>query len=143
MDAKTEKKIDQVRTQNLAAGGKFRLDEVPIRKYYDQAQYIEKTLLPRIKETRGETSADYTFFCEVFRSLLYGALVTDRFNGVMLRLQQQKQVNQILQARADLAETELMKYTTMENLLLTDGLDKIAADTVRRIENLLTNKSSI
>ena len=55
-------------------------------------------------------------------------------------LQQQKQINQILQARADLAETELMKYTTMENLLMTDGLNEISADVVRRIENLLTNK---
>lgn len=140
MDAKTEKKIDQVRTQNLSSGGKFRLDEIPVRKFYDQAQYIEKTLLPAIEKKSSKGSKDYNFFCDVFRSLLYGALVTDRLNGIALRLHQQKQLNQILQARADLAETELMKYTTMENLLMTDGLDKIAADTVRRIEELLTNK---
>jgi hypothetical protein len=140
MDKKTEEKIDAVKIGNLAAGGKFRLDEIPLRKFYDQAQYIEKILLPKIAESRGESHDDYKFFCDVYRSLLYAVMIVERGNNLILKMQHVNQFNALLQARADLAERELMKYTTMEDLLMTDGLDRIAYETKRRVENLLTNK---
>lgn len=140
MDSKTEKKIDALKTSNLVAGGKFNLEDIPIRKFYDQAQYIEKTLLPAIEKKSGRQSADYQFFCDVYRSLLYAALIVDRGNNLLIRLVQARQLNEIWQRRAEAAELLLLKYTTVEDILMTDGMDKIAADVKRRIENLVTNK---
>ena len=140
MDKKTEEKIDQVKTGNLAAGGQFRMEDIPLRKFYDQAQYIEKTLLPAIEKKSGNTSADYKFFCDVYRSLLYGVLIVERGNTLLLRMQQCNQLGKIYRDRNEFLERELAKYTTMEDLLLTDGMDKIAADVKRRVEDLLTNK---
>ncbi len=133
-------KVDELKAKNLSEGGKFRLDEIPIRKFYDQAQYIEKTLLPAIEKKSGKHSADYTFFTDIYKSVLYAALIVDRENRVMIKMQQLQQMNMLLQARLDVAERELLKYTTMEDLIMSDGLDKIQADVRRRIENLLTNK---
>lgn len=133
-------KIDEEKTKNLAAGGSFSLQDIPLRKFYDQAQYIEKTLLPQIKKTRGENSADYEFFTGVYRSLLYAVMIVDRDRTLIMKLQHATQMNAFLQARADLAERELMKYTTLEDLYLIDAGDKIAAGIAQRVGNLLTNK---
>ena len=133
-------KIDQAKTENLSAGGKFRLEEIPIRKFYDQAQYIEKTLLPAIERKSGNTSADYKFFESVYKSLLYAVMIVDRDRSLVMKVQHANQINAFLQARADLAERELMKYTTMEELFVTDAMDHIAKGVVQRVNDLLINK---
>jgi hypothetical protein len=135
-----DKKIDAEKTKNLAAGGKFRLEEIPIRKFYDQAQYIEKTLLPAIERKSGKSSADYQFFQSVYMSLLYATMIVDRDRSLVMKVQHANQINAFLQQRADLAERELMKYTTMEDLFVTDALDHIARGVVQRVNDLLTNK---
>ena len=57
-----------------------------------------------------------------------------------MKIQHANQLNAFLQQRADLAERELMKYTTMEDLFVTDALDHIAKGVVQRVNDLLTNK---
>ena len=140
LKAAIDKGINAKRTENLAAGGKFRLNEIPIRKFYDQAQYIEKTLLPAIERKSGKTSADYQFFDSVYKSLLYAVMIIDRDRTLIMKVQHANQINAFLQARADLAERELMKYTTMEDLFVTDALDHIAKGVVQRVNDLLINK---
>ena len=140
MEKDEQKKIDAEKTENLAAGKKFRLDEIPLRKFFDQAQYIDKTILPAIKKSRGEKSADYQFFKEVYRSLLYAVMINDRDRMLVMKLQHEKQFNAFLQARADLAEKELQKYCTMEDIWISDAMDKISAGIRQRVEDLLTNK---
>jgi hypothetical protein len=140
MDQNAKNKIDTEKTENLAAGKKFRLDEIPLRKFFDQAQYIEKTLLPAIEKKIGNKSADYQFFKEVYRSLLYAVMLADRDRTLIMKLQHEKQYNSFLQARADLAEKELLKYTTMEDIWATDAMDKISVGIRNRVEDLLTNK---
>jgi hypothetical protein len=140
MEPQIEKKIDTEKTKNLAAGGKFQLEDIPIRKFYDQAQYIEKTILPRVAATRGMDSADYSFFKDVYLSLLYAVLIVDRDRTLIMKIQHANQINAFLQDRADLAERELSKYTTMEDLYATGAMDHIAAGVVQRVNDLLTNK---
>ena len=135
-----DQKINVEKTKNLASGGKFRLEQIPVRKFYDQAQYIEKSILPKVAETRGKDSADYQFFNDVYRSLLYAVMIVDRDRTLVLKMQQINQINQFLQERADLAERELLKYTTMEDLYATGAMDHIAAGVVQRVNDLLTNK---
>jgi hypothetical protein len=140
MDSKTEKKITDLKTDNLAAGGKFRMEDIPLRKFYDQAQYIEKTLLPAIEKKSGKTSVDYSFFCDVYRSLLYAVMIVDRDRSLVMKLQHFKQLNDFLQRRTDSAENELLKYTTLEDLYMTEAFDMMASGIRQRVENLLTNK---
>ena len=118
------------------------MDEIPLRKFYDQAQYIEKTLLPAIERKSGKTSVDYQFFSDVYRSLLYAVMIVDRDRSLVMKLQHARQMNAFLQARADLAESELLKYTTLEDIWLTDAQEKISVGVRQRVENLLTNKTT-
>lgn len=140
MNQDAEKKINAEKTENLAAGKKFRLDEIPLRKFFDQAQYIDKTILPAVAKTRGKTSADYEFFKGVYRSLLYAIMINDRDRMLVMKLQHEKQFNAFLQARADLAEKELRKYCTMEDIWISDAMDKISAGIRQRVEDMLNNK---
>lgn len=135
-----EKKIDAEKTKNLADGGKFRLEDIPVRKFYDQSQYIDNVLLPAIERRDGKESTNYKFFTDVYRSLLYAVMIMDRDRTLVLKMQQINQINQFLQERTDLAERELSKYTTMEDLYATGAMDHIAAGVVQRVNDLLTSK---
>ena len=95
--------IDKAKTETLAAGGKFRLEDIPLRKFYEQAQYIEKTLLPAIEKKSGNKSADYQFFSEVYKSLLYAVMIVDRDRNIIMKWQHASQLNSFLQQRVDLA----------------------------------------
>ena len=57
-----------------------------------------------------------------------------------MRLQQINQIRSIQATRLDFCEKELLKYTTMEDLYFTDGLDKIAAGVAQRAADLLNKK---
>jgi hypothetical protein len=137
MEKRIEKKITDEKIKNLSSGGKFILDQIPVKKFYDQALHLEKIILPKIAETRGRDSADYVFFSEVYKSLLYAVLILDRGESLILKIQHLKQFNQVLQERADVAEKYLSRYMAMEDLYFYDGLDKIAADVKNRVENIL------
>ena len=114
---------------------KFQVDDIPLKKFYEQAEYIEHVMLPKVETARGKNSADYKFFVEVYRSLVYAVMIVDRGDRLIRQCQHLRQFNTFLQERADLAERELSKYTAMEDLLLTDGMDKIAAAVKQRIED--------
>ncbi len=114
---------------------KFQLEDIPLKKFYEQAEYIENVYLPKLEQTRGKESGDYKFFVEMYRSLVYAVMIVDRGDRLIRQCQQLKQFNTFLQQRADLAERELSKYTAMEDLLMTDGMDKIAAAVKQRIED--------
>jgi hypothetical protein len=135
-----DKKIDKIKTESLADGGRFAFGDIPVRKFYDQAQYIEKTLLPAIERKSGDKSADFQFFSDTYKCLLYGAIMIDRNDMLMRKVQQLKQQLDILQARVDLAERELFKYITLEDLVLTESTDKIAKSVIAKIENSLKEK---
>jgi hypothetical protein len=133
-------KIDVEKTKNLAAGNGFRLEDIPIKKFFDQAQYLEKTLLPAIEKKSGKTSADYKFFTEVYKSMLYAVMILERCNAAVLQLQQVKQLSKIYQAQAQQYERELEKYTTIETVMFSGGLDHIINGVAERAKDLLTKK---
>jgi hypothetical protein len=140
MQKNIESKIDKLKTENLVTGGSFTIENIPIKKFFDQAQYIDNELLPKIIKTRGIEHPDYIFFREVYKSLLYAVMVADRERNLVMRLQQINQIRSIQATRLDFCEKELLKYTTMEDLYFTDGLDKIAAGVAQRAADLLNKK---
>jgi hypothetical protein len=133
-------KIDFEKTKSLAAGGKFRMDEIPVRKVLEQAQYIEKSLLPAVERKNGKASADYQFFEGVYKSLLYAIILSDRQQSLVMKVQQTAQFSEIHRLRAENAERELTKYATMEDLIFSGCLDHIAKGVVNHVQDLITNK---
>jgi hypothetical protein len=133
-------KIDEEKTKNLAAGGGFRLDEIPVRKIYDQAQQLDKITLPKIAATRGKDSEDYKFWESVYKSLLYAVIIIDRDRTLVLKLQQANQLMGFYKGCSEQYEKELLKYTTIEDIWITGAGEKIAAGIAGRVNDLLTNK---
>jgi hypothetical protein len=133
-------KIDKLKTENLAAGGRFAIEDIPVKKFYDQAQYLENELIPKVIKVRGVDHPDVKFFKEVYRSLLFAVMVADRERNLIMKLQQINQIRGIQATRLDFCERELLKYTTMEDLYFTEGLDKIAAGVAQRAQDLLNKK---
>lgn len=116
------------------------IEEIPVRKIYDQALYIEKELLPRIEKKSGAQSTDYQFFREVYKSLLWSIAILDRFDRVTRSDSNSKLENEIWRERCGILERELQKYITMEDLLLSDSIDRIAEVVKNRVESLLKDK---
>lgn len=132
--------IDKEKAKNLSDGLPFRLEDIPIKKFYDQAQYIDQELLPKIARQRGEDSADLKFFHEVYKSLLYAIMVVDREKNIVSKLQKEMQLRRILQDRLNFAEKELTKYATVEDLYLTSAMDHIERGVIQRAKDLLNKK---
>lgn len=133
-------KIDKLKTENLAAGGGFRLEDIPVKKFYEQAQFLENDLIPRIIKSRGEDHPDVKYFREVYRSLLFAVMVADRERNLIMKLQQINQIRLINETRLNFLERELLKYTTIEDLYYTEAADHIAAGVAQRASDLLNKK---
>jgi|HubBroStandDraft_2_1064218.scaffolds.fasta_scaffold00675_14 hypothetical protein len=113
------------------------IQEIPVRKIYDQALHIENFILPKTEQLRGKDSIDYQFFREVFQSLLWAIVVLDRFDRVVRSDASHKLELEVWRDRVALLERELQKYITMEDLLMSDSVDRIAEVIKKRAENLL------
>jgi hypothetical protein len=128
--------------REVSEGGnlKFAMSDIPVRKFYDQALYIEEILLPAIVKKSGIESQDYRFFRDVYKSLLYAIMIVDRGDKLLRERQRLNMFMKIYQSENELLQKELMKYTTMEDLYMTDAMDKISASVAERVENILNNK---
>lgn len=90
--------------------------EVPQVKYIEQAQYMREHMLPKIEKSRGIDSPEYKFYYSVFESLMYAISLCDRDQSLRRRLSNEKLMNEILHQRTLFYESELQRYTTLEDL---------------------------
>lgn len=130
--ASLDKVASGERDEKMTAG----MRDVPVAKMIHAVNYIDKNLLPAIKKKSGEKSADYEFFKEVIDYLLWAIVIVDRYDhleGVWIR---QKIEKKLLQELNEYYEKELMKYVTMEDLLLGGALDAYAKGVKDRVGNL-------
>jgi hypothetical protein len=116
--------------------GKF-LDQVPVKKFYEQALYIDKTLLPSIEKNRGKESADYQFFVSVFKSLLYAVAIIDRYEFMDRKVHRQESFIKSLQEQVVQLSRELQKYCTVEDIFLSEGIDRYIEMFTKRAAELL------
>jgi hypothetical protein len=116
------------------------IEQIPIRQIYEQALYIEVSLLPKIQEKSGAESADYKRFAEMFRCLNWAIAVIDRYEFMQREVTRTKQLLEFFREHCETLEKELMKYTTVEDLLLSDGFDRYADAIKVRSENLRNQK---
>lgn len=113
------------------------MEDLGVKQMIDQAQFIKENLLPRVKKKQGEDSADYIFFKSVFDSLLRAVLLSDRFDTVQGQLLRAKIYNILSRDHIQLLEAELQKYTTLEDIFLSDSLNRYAKSVKTRVDALL------
>lgn len=116
------------------AGSMELLKRMPGVKIRDQILYIEKNLLPAVAKRGGKDSPDYKLFEAVIDSLKWSLVLYDRMDALMRKDALVHLEKTILEERVLLYEKELLKYTTMEDLYLTDALDHIERGVRERIK---------
>jgi hypothetical protein len=124
------------RDAKMSAGMK----DVPVNKMMSAIQYLEKNLLPAVKKRGGGESADYKFFSELIDYMIWAIVIADRYDSLEGRWVRQKIDIALLREWLEFYEKQLSKYTSMEDLLLTSGLDEIAKGVKQRATDLLKNK---
>jgi hypothetical protein len=124
---------ERARDKRIAKG----LRDIPVRKMIDNVLYIRNNLLPAIKKKSGDKSADFLVFSEIADSLLYAIILSDRFDALERMATFSKIRANLLTENMALYERELQKYCALEDLFLTDGLDRYADSVKRRAEGLL------
>jgi hypothetical protein len=132
--------LDKERSTSEIEKLRGRLNDVPIKRIVDQINYLEKQLLPAVKKKSGEQSADYEFFTEVVRSLVWCLIVAERWDLMENRYVRLKVTHQLAKENMVLLEKELSKYTLMEDLWYTDGMSYILEGIKKRAEGLMDRK---
>jgi hypothetical protein len=108
------------------------LRDIPINQMYDQLQYIEKEMLPAVKRKNRE--ADIQFFERLCRSLAYAIIIYERYEYLHLKYINGRVELALLRDHSILIEKELQNYTTMEDLFLSDGMNKYAEAIAERVK---------
>jgi hypothetical protein len=131
---KTEE--ERARDKKTAAA----LDGIPVKKMMDQALYLRNELLPAIEKKKNKTHPDYEFFNGVMESLVYAIILADRYDTLERRNINLRIWKQLQQDNLELMERELSKYQTLEELCLTESLDRYADGVKARVTDLLKGK---
>jgi hypothetical protein len=139
--AQVEDMVDDKEQRQEKARRAAGLSDIPVSRMIDNAMYIRDQLLPQIEKKKGgKEGSDYEFFTQVFRSLLYAVVLSDRYDFLNRELQHGKLIGVILKERVEYFERELLKYTTLEDLFHGDALDRYAQGVKNRAEDLLKGK---
>ena len=99
--------------------------DIPETKIISQAYYLKEQMLPRIAEKRGEDSEDYQFYFSLLKSLMYMLAVLGRDYRIRHQLSNEKLMREFYQNKCTFYESELMKYTTIENLITSESAQEI------------------
>ena len=116
------------------------LENVPAEKMYAQCLWLENDLLPRIEKIRGNTDADYKFFREVYKSLLWAIVVLDRYESLAVKYSRMETLALFFRDQEERSNRELKKFELLEELILTDGLDRHIEAVTKKVESLLNKK---
>ncbi len=121
---------EKVMAENLAnqsSGERKKLVDalaiVPQKKMLDDAQYLLNDLLPRIKSNKGETSHEHKFFRGLVDTIMWALFIQSRYENLLTKYQQVQFLSVMYRQKMDLAETELQKYMTTEDLIRADVLN--------------------
>jgi hypothetical protein len=100
--------------------------DIPVSKFIEQVLYLQNELLPAVEKKKGKTSAEWIFFDGVQRSLLWAITCVDRYEYLAYQFTGQKITIQLQSENLGLLERELSKFQALEDIFLTDALDRYA-----------------
>lgn len=125
------------------AGAIEALKKMPGVRIRDQILYVQDQLLPTIAAKRGgKDTADYKFFESIIESLKWCLVLYDRMEALMRKDSLLHLERTLLLERIELYEKELLKYATLEDLYLTDMLDRVDEGVRARLKALSEGKKS-
>jgi ABC-type uncharacterized transport system fused permease/ATPase subunit len=121
---------------DLARLEKFRkgIEAIPITRVNNSYLYLVDVLLPAIEKTKG-LSDNYKKLSEVATNLQWALVVFDRLEYLQAALHREKALCKFLNEKAGELEKELQKYTTLEDLAMSQSLDTYRAAIVARLTN--------
>lgn len=117
--------------------------DVPVRKMMDAIQYLDKNLMPAVKKKGGDKSADFEFFTGLRDLLIWAILITDRYDALEGRLVRKRIEAALYKEWMELYEKELTKYTTLEDLFLTDALNIYARGISNRVDEIKNGRKIV
>ena len=101
-----------------------RIEGFPVKRIIEVMQYLKEQIIPAIeKKSKGVQTQEYILFSEIVDMMFWALAVDDRRDFLTRKLGSMKLENEILRDRLQLAESELLKYQTAEELLYADFLD--------------------
>lgn len=112
--------IQETSEEDAAAQLNKAFHDIPHSRFIEQCQYLKEYMLPKIAANRGEDSPDYRFYFGVFESLMYSMKLLDRDFNLRMRLSNEKSLREFYQGKMQSYEMELMKLTTMQDLLASE-----------------------
>ena len=114
--------------------------DIPVSKFIEQVLYLRNEMLPAIEKKKGKTSPEFVFFESVERSLLWAITCVDRYEFLAMKYTSQKVTNQIQEENLALFERELSKFQALEDIFLTDALDRYAEGVKAKAGAMLAGK---
>jgi hypothetical protein len=128
--------------ENLELQGRIArgMNDVPVARIYEQFQFIENSVLPAIEAKHGKQSEQYKTYKAVLNTLLWCITVIDRDERNRRDLVHFRTLLQFYIERCEHLETELQKYTSLEDLLLSQTLETYSTAIKKRCADLLTKK---
>lgn len=127
--------------RTVYAGAIDALAKMPGAKINEQILYLEKNILPAIASRKGGgASPDYIFFAGLIQSLKWTLVMYDRMDALMRKDSLLHLEVTILRERMILLERELLRYTTLEDLYLTDFVDKYDGAVRDRLKSVVEGK---
>lgn len=91
--------------------------EQPQAKYIMQMQYLREIALPAIEKKAGRDSDIYKMYFTIFESLMYSLKLIDRDTINRMKISNENTLNSFYRKKTAFYEAELMKYTTIDDLL--------------------------
>jgi hypothetical protein len=116
------------------------LNGVPVKKIMDAIQYIDSNLLPAVKKKGGDKSADFEFFTGVRDMLVWAIIICDRYDTLEGRHVRKRIEAALYKEWVEFYEKALTKYTTLEDLMLTDSLNIYAQGVKNRVDELKSGR---
>lgn len=111
------------------------LEIVPQHKMLEDAQYLMNDLVPRIQRSKGEDSAEYKFFRGLIDTIMWSIFIMERYENLLQKFQHTELLSEIYKGRMDLAERELLKYTTIEDLTRSNAIKDFQEAIMKRSED--------
>jgi hypothetical protein len=106
--------------------------DMPVKQMLDQLTYLEKEFLPAVARKKGKDD-NYKFFEGVGRSLAYAIILLDRYEYLYGKFINSRIEATLLRDQLAMTEKELERYCTVEDLLLSDFLNKYGEAVAKRI----------
>jgi hypothetical protein len=113
-----------------------RIQGLPTARILSISQYLQEQIIPAVKKRSGDQSKELELFTEIVDLLSWSILSDERADYFSRQLGMAKLEREVLLDRLRLAEAELLKYQTLEDLYTTDFLDHYAEGVRKRMADI-------